>query len=388
MSYYGGPTKEEMFNLLVMKTRELGRLVTFEEADADERLPKANNYSWHWGEYSKAAEAAWNHVKYHEADGEEPKGVVVLAKKGFKRLDPDREKTVMNELAEMYIKEGGKLPSSRSIKKNRYIKEEEVESIKRAGLFTEHRLEQIAVANFGYTPKPKPEVVQPDPVAQNEPKLESEVAVNEEIPVEPEEEQEVETMEETKSRTAMRYTPEECEEMLLAACTKAGHILSRVEVEELARKGEVPGWVTLTKKIGPWYEWKERYGLDWKSDRIAQMAEDAKKEAEQGESEPESNKPVVVAEEPADDSTDALEVVPEEMVEDESGDESDTGDEHDDEYADESSEDDSEEYYEENGESYENGIVIPIKIVLPEGVEGTVSDIHGSITITHLKIDF
>lgn len=385
MSYYSGPTKEEMFNLLVMKTRELGRLVTYEEAEADERLPKANNYSWHWGEYSKAAEAAWNHVKYHKVDGEEPKGVVVLAKKGFKRLDPDREKTVMNELAEMYAKEGGKLPSSRSIKKNRYIKEEEVESIKRAGLFTEHKLEPIAVANFGYVPKPKPEVVQPDPVALNEPKLEPEAAVNEEIPVEPEEEQEVETMEETKGRTAVRYTKQECEEKFRAACERAGHILSRAETEDLCRQGLLPGWVTLTRQLKPWDEWKEKFGLPWGSELTASIAEKTrrkrmlKEEAAKAET-PEPDVSVnVELEEPeteeakSEEASESKEViVPEEAFEPEG--EASDGESEAEAEGDPSDEDDEDE---------ETVIELqPIKVVLPAGMEGVITEFHGTINLT------
>ena len=378
MSYYSGPTKEEMFNLLVMKTRELGRLVTFEEADADERLPKANNYSWHWEEYSKAAEAAWSYVKRYDENGVEivPKGVVVLAKKGFKRLDPDREKTVMNELAEMYAKEGGKLPSSRSIKKNRYIKEEEVESIKRAGLFTEHKLEPIAVANFGYVPKPKPEVVQPDPVALNEPKLEPEVVVNEELPVEPEGEQEVETMEETKGRTAVRYTKQECEEKFRAACEKAGHILSRAETEALCRKGVLPGWVTLTRRLKPWDEWNKKFGLPWGSELTASIAEKTrrkrmlKEEAAKAET-PEPDVSVnVELEEPETEEAKSEEVsgsgeviVPEEAFGPEAEAEGDPS--------------------EEDDEDEETVIELqPIRVVLPAGMEGVITEFHGTINLT------
>ncbi len=361
MSYYSGPTKEELFDLLVTKTRELGCLVTYDDMANEPRMPvgaNVNSYSIHWGEFRKAAEAALSYTRRHDEAGNEiePKGVMVLSKKGFKRLDPDREKTVMIELAELFVKEGGKLPPDRSIKKDRFIKAEEVEIIKRSGLFTEHKLEQYATEYHGYVPKPKPEVVQPDPVALNEPKLEPEVVANEEIPVEPEGEQEVETMEETKGRTAVRYTKQECEEKLRAACEEAGHILSRAEVEALCRKGVLPGWVTLTRHLKPWDEWNKKFGLPWGSELTASIAEKTrrkrmlKEEAAKAET-PEPDVSVnVELEEPETEEAKSEEASEEEAV---------------------------------AGNLFE----IPVQVYLPEGFNGNIVSAHGKLVL-NLEIEF
>jgi hypothetical protein len=44
-------------NLLLMKARELGRVPTFTEVELDDRLPKANDYAYHFGSFSKACDS-------------------------------------------------------------------------------------------------------------------------------------------------------------------------------------------------------------------------------------------------------------------------------------------------------------------------------------------
>ena len=422
MSYYSGPTKEELFDLLVTKTRELGRLVTYEDMVNEPRMPvgaNANSYPTHWGTFDKAAGEALSYARRHDEAGNEIelKGVMVLSKKGFKRLDPDREKTVMIELAELYVKEGGKLPPDRSIKKDRFIKAEEVEIIKRSGLFTEHKLEQYAVEHCGYVPKTKPKPVaasQPDPVVPIEPKNEPEVVTCcTATPVdEPEEEKEVEHMEEAKSRTAVRYTPEECERMLREECTKAGHVLSRKEVEALARQHVLPGWVTLDRQIGPWHEWNTLFGLDFKTARIAKMAEKERAKAKEtamkehfesfkgltntleeqpAEVSEETEEPTEAPEETVEESTEASEESAEESADDSA-----------EESADDSASDlevvspemlESDETVTELAdESVGNGlqeVVIkmpPIKLMLPQG--SSAASVHGTVTFNEITVTF
>lgn len=210
MYFSGNNKKEQMFNLLVMKTRELGRQVTFAEADGDDRLPKANDYAYYYGEFANAAEEALRYVKYHKEDEnsgnneQSPKGVVILSKKDFKPLDEGRKKAVMDELVEMFIKNGCKMPTSRMIKKNRYIRDEEVDALRRSGDFTEHKLRKLAGERFAPEPAEEPKVVE-------EPKAVEESEVAEEPEIAPEE-QETDVLEATE---VAESTPEVVEAAVL-----------------------------------------------------------------------------------------------------------------------------------------------------------------------------
>ena len=435
MYFSGNDKREQMFKLLVMKTRELGRQVTFAEAEGDDRLPKANDYAYYYGEYAKAAEEALRYVKYHKEDEnsdnneQSPKGVVILSKKTFKPLDEGRKKAVMDELVEMFIKNGCKMPTSRMIKKNRYIKDEEVDALRRSGDFTEHKLRKLADERL--TPEPAeelkvaeepeiapneeqetdvsevevaestPEVVEAteleeepvevpatpvevsealdesepestevsesessekleaDEVSEEEPVLEDEPEVVA-LPVEePETKEEVSEMVDEK-KTAIRYTSEECINMLREACLQAGHVLTQYEVKQLSSVGKLPVWATLQRQVGPWYTWDELFSVPFASENAERIAQERKKQAEEPlieepvKEECQYETPIAPEEafEPEDDSEETEETEGTEDTEEE--------------YSDE-------EYYEESEEV--EMIEVPIKVILPKvkGIKGTVN---------------
>ena len=55
----------EMMDLLVEKTRALGRIVTFSDATNDPDFFKPNQYAFYYGSFEKAALEAWRRVTKH-----------------------------------------------------------------------------------------------------------------------------------------------------------------------------------------------------------------------------------------------------------------------------------------------------------------------------------
>lgn len=51
--------KDEMLNLLVSKTKELGRRPSFTEVREDKDMPDPNDYAYHFRSFTDAAEIAW-----------------------------------------------------------------------------------------------------------------------------------------------------------------------------------------------------------------------------------------------------------------------------------------------------------------------------------------
>lgn len=43
------------------------------------------------------------------------------------------------------------------------------------------------------------------------------------------------------------------------ACREARHVLSKAEVDELAKEGKLSEWDTLQKQVAPWYFWSEMF---------------------------------------------------------------------------------------------------------------------------------
>ena len=438
MYFSGNNKKEQIFNLLVMKTRELGRQVTFAEADGDDRLPNANDYAYYYGEFAKAAEEALWYVKYHKEDEnsdnneQNPKGVVILSKKDFKPLDEGRKKAVMDELVEMFIKNGCKMPTSRMIKKNRYIKDEEVDALRRSGDYTEHKLRKLAGERFAPEPAEEPKVIEgpkavEEPEVAEEPKMVEEPKVTEEpeialeeqetdvseaievaestpevteateleeapveapatpvevsealdesepevvaLPVEePETKEEVSEMVDEK-KTAIRYTSKECFDMLREACLQAGHVLTQYEAKQLSSVGKLPVWATLQRQVGPWYTWDELFSVPFASENAERIAQERKKQAE----EPPVEEPV--EEECQCETPTAPEEAfePEDDSEETYEGEETEGNEDTDPTEDTEEEYSDEEYYEESEEV--EMIEVPIKVILPKvkGIKGTVN---------------
>ena len=51
--------KEELFAMLLKKTRELGRKPTFDEVEKDPNMCRANDFAVHFGSFTNAAEEAY-----------------------------------------------------------------------------------------------------------------------------------------------------------------------------------------------------------------------------------------------------------------------------------------------------------------------------------------
>lgn len=52
-------TKKKLFEMLVKKTKELGRQVSFSEMKEDPAMPDPNLYSYYYGSFSEAAREAY-----------------------------------------------------------------------------------------------------------------------------------------------------------------------------------------------------------------------------------------------------------------------------------------------------------------------------------------
>lgn len=71
-----------------------------------------------------------------------------MSKKG-PALSKERQEEVIAEFVDMYIEKGGEYPTSRDIKKNKYISEEEVAFVKRLGLLEDWRVRKMAQEKTG-----------------------------------------------------------------------------------------------------------------------------------------------------------------------------------------------------------------------------------------------
>ena len=74
-----------------------------------------------------------------------------MSKKKEKQLDDARVKVVLSEIVDMYAENGGIMPSSRQIKKNRYISEEEVSILRKMGKTNEDYIRKLAQEKTGRT---------------------------------------------------------------------------------------------------------------------------------------------------------------------------------------------------------------------------------------------
>ncbi len=56
---YKNAQKEELFLSLLEKTRELGRQAKFQEVEDDPNMCRANDFAYHFGSFTEAAEEAY-----------------------------------------------------------------------------------------------------------------------------------------------------------------------------------------------------------------------------------------------------------------------------------------------------------------------------------------
>ena len=388
MSY--GVTKQDLLDVLVKKTRELGRRVTSDDMRGTLDAIGINEYATNFGSFEEAASDAY--ALYKKEINPEGKSAVRLKvplkqDRHKKQLGPDRTNYIVDQFVDMFIENDGEMPTQRQIKKNKFFSEDEVCILRLNGEVAESRIRKLAEEKAGrkfekrkYVPAaPKVDVVvesEPTkPESKNEP--EKQHPLDEEL-VESKEEEVVE-MGETKGKTAARYSKEECLDMYRAASLEAGHLLCKTDVNALSKDGVFPIWDTLCRKfeIG-WFLWHDLFDdPEWKelpfaSNRIALLAESERKKLEEaGKIEPEpegielepeikeSTEPEI--EEPADPKPKDEDMPVNSEIE---------------------------EKPEANNPCIGNSFEIPIQVFLPEGFNGRIAVAHGKITFTELTIEF
>lgn len=284
--------QKELFEKLVEKTRALGRQVTFGEFDQDEALPRANTLAYYYGSFGSAAEEAWSKVRMENAAARGPTRMETevrqMAKKKRLQMDDERKERVIEEFVEMYIKNDGRMPTNRMVKKNPYITEEEVGALYRTGDLAESRVRKRAERKTGrkflspqerrtqemltrYGADKKPQATEPETKVEPkaEAKVESEVkAEPEKLPLveatEPEPafvevakeqaEQVVEQQMEVKRMRGHRVSKEDVLENLRAVMEKLGRLPTQLEIS-VHEAGAKYAYQTYVDKLGPKSNW-------------------------------------------------------------------------------------------------------------------------------------
>jgi hypothetical protein len=264
--------RDELLGKLLQKTKELGRQVTFSEMQEDESMPDPNKFAFYYGTFSKAAETAYLMFFRGEelvAFSERVKGVKIVSKKPRKKLDPERREFVLNEIVDLYIKNDGRMPSFRNVKKNQYISIEEYDAIRADITFSESLVRKLAEEKSGrkfLTPKERRE----------QERIERKKKVQEMCKQRKSHTKEgAEAMSLAGKRRYLRLSDGECKAAFEKACHEAGHILMKGEIAKLS--GALPGWPTLQSKLGPWYMWDELFNLPFASEDKARKAAEMKK---------------------------------------------------------------------------------------------------------------
>ena len=255
--------KDELFQKLLKKTEELGREVSHAEMRDDKEMPNPNNYAYYYGSFSIAAHLAY--LKYANGGSvtvsENAKGVFNTSKKPARELSPERTVAVVSEVVDLFIKENGQMPSSRSIKKNHFISEEEVTILKENGKLNEQLVRKIAEEKSGRKFSA--------PVGRRRKTAKSEKHVVVQLtPIR----EEKEMKEEGEWKERRSWNKEQCEEILRKACRDAGHVLTQAEISSLAAKGELPAWGTLQQKVAPWFMWGDMFSVPYASDKRTKVA--------------------------------------------------------------------------------------------------------------------
>ncbi|MBR1875257.1 hypothetical protein IJ798_02690 [Candidatus Saccharibacteria bacterium] len=224
-----------------------------------------------------------------------------MSKKQPRQLSQDREKAVLSEIVDMYIENGGIMPSQRQIKKNRYISEEEVSILRTSKKLSEWQIRKMATEKTGQKfissnerrkqkrqEEAKRRMEERERQKQEEitkaaselaamSKTEPEDKAEEHAPInEPKNEEASKMNMREEIRKGKRYTPEECEELFGAACRQVRHILTQTEIRE---DPNLPSYNTLQRQIGPWYEWDKKFGVKFANPRAQKAADVAKAKA-------------------------------------------------------------------------------------------------------------
>lgn len=281
--------REELFKQLVEKTEVLGRKVTFDEFDQDENLPKANSFAYYYGSFDVAAQEAWDKVRGEqkiraECEVKEMEVRPVSKKKQQIQMSEERKERVIDEFVKMYIDRDGEMPSTRMVKKNPYITEEEVNVLRMCGELTEPKVRRQAEKQSGkkfLTPEERrvqkmkerygckspsgaetrTEQVVPKVVSVPEVKVEVEK-------VEPVTQEVVEPKTEVKEMGKREHygrghgvSKEDVLNDLKALTERLGHLPTASEIQN-AENGTKYSYPTYVRKLGPKSGWAELLELD------------------------------------------------------------------------------------------------------------------------------
>ena len=284
--------RENLMKQLIEKTLEKGRQITFDEANGwyyEGTFPNPNDYAFYWTEFREAAKIALQQLKSEEnRKPSNPKEEVAdMSRKKIKPLDAARKEFVLSELTEMYIRKGYAMPTTRDIKKNAYISEEEVDTLRRTNEYTEHIIRKRA-GEIATQVKQEAIIVEVQKMKETEPavKVQKAEESNEKEVHKMEEQKIIENSNEQKPEEKYGYkkhsrlTSEQYTAMIRAACEEAGHILTQTEVNSAAAMGELPCWNTLQRTVGPWHEWGKKFGLPFKNEIAERMAKSLAEQAD------------------------------------------------------------------------------------------------------------
>lgn len=295
--------REALFKQLIEKTEELGRKVTFMEFDQDENLPRANSFAYYYGSFDVAAQEAWDKVRFEHniraECGTNGMEVMPMSKKKQLQMSEEREEQVINEFVKMYIDHDGEMPSTRMVKKNPYITEEEVNALRMCGELTELKVRRRAEKQSGKkfltaeerrtqkmkalygcrgTSGAKEKQTVPKVVSASETTTETKKAepVIQEV-VEPK--MEVSKMREREHHGRGHGVSKEDVLCDLKSLTKRlGHLPTQLEVQNV-ENGAQYSYPTYVKKLGPKSDWAELLELD-EAEVAAEVVEEATGEAE------------------------------------------------------------------------------------------------------------
>ncbi len=142
--------REDLFSILVKKTKELDRQVTasdmLKDKEKDESIPDPNDYGWYYGKFDDAAKQAYiEGTPWPQAE----RKVDVMRRIRPCPLSKEKQQTVISEMVDMFIQNDGMMPTNKQIKKNRLISEKDVDDMRWAGLIYEPDIRKLAEEKSG-----------------------------------------------------------------------------------------------------------------------------------------------------------------------------------------------------------------------------------------------
>lgn len=140
--------RDELFEKLMQKTKELGRRVSFSEMRDDPSMPEPNQFAFYFGSFANAAERAFSEYVSAEKNTKNG-GDVAMSKRKQNPLSEELTKQIVSEIVDMYIAADGKMPGKREIKKNPYISEKQVVILRQAGELNEVIVRKLAEEKTG-----------------------------------------------------------------------------------------------------------------------------------------------------------------------------------------------------------------------------------------------